>query len=94
MASNQLIVTVDSQHVETRSGEKNGKQWTVSNQAVWCYFTDPTGVADKFPTKIQISLGKGQLAYKNGDYAVCPSSFYRGEYDRLSMRLALTSVTK
>ena len=84
-----LKVSVDSEYVETRTGNKNGKDWSISTQSCWAHFVDPAGVAEKFPTKIQLTLDAGQKPYKTGQYFLNPSSFFRGDFDRLSLRPAL-----
>jgi hypothetical protein len=87
-----LKVSVDSEYVETRSGNKNGKDWSMTSQEVWAHFVDPTGSPQRFPSKIKITLEKDAKPYKPGDYFVNPSSFYRGDFDKLEMRLVLSPL--
>lgn len=87
-----LKVTVESEFVEERKGNKNGKDWAIATQSVWAHFVDPTGVPERFPTKIQLTLDNGQKPYRPGEYIINPSSFYRGDYDRLSIRPSLVPV--
>lgn len=88
-----LRVTVKSEFVERRTGEKNGKPWSMSTQFVWCYFVDQTGVADEFPSKIKLTLEKDAAPYRPGEYILSPSSFYRGDYDSLQSRPTLWPVS-
>lgn len=78
-----LLVTVDSEHTETRGGNKNGKDWEITTQCVWALFVDPAGVADRFPSKIDFMLEKGARPYKPGAYFLNPSSFKRGDFNSL-----------
>lgn len=87
-----LRVTVESEFVERRTGEKNGKSWSMSTQCVWCYFVDQTGVPEKFPSKIKLTLEKDAAPYRPGEYILSPSSFYRGDYDSLQSRPTLWPV--
>lgn len=91
-----LLVVIESEYVEERKGVsvKNGKPWAISNQFAWAYMTDPTGVADKHPTKIKVTLQEGQRAYKPGNYFLHVSSFSRGDYDRLDCSPRLVPVVK
>lgn len=91
-----LLVTIESEYVEERSGVsvKTGKPWSISNQFAWAFMTDPTGVADKHPTKIKVTLAEGQKPYKVGNYFLHTSSFYRGDYDRLDCTPRLHPVLK
>ena len=78
-----LKVSVDSTHIETRGGNKNGKDWEISTQSVWAHLVDATGVVDKFPSKIDFMLEKGARAYPVGEYILNPSSFKRGDFNSL-----------
>lgn len=89
-----LMVTVDSEHTETRNGNKNGKDWTITTQSVWAHLCDPTGVEDKFPSKIDFMLEKDARPYKAGIYILNPSSFKRGDFNSLILsRPTLRAVT-
>lgn len=93
--NNALLVSVESEHTETRSGIKNSKDWEMTTQIVWVSFVDPSGVTDKYPSKIQFVLAKGARPYKVGLYYLNPASFARGDYDSLSFaRPLLTPVQK
>lgn len=87
-----LKVTVESEFVDERKGNKNGKDWAISTQAAWAHFVDPTGVPERFPTKVALQLESGQKPYKSGEYILNPSSFFRGDYDRLSIRPVLHPI--
>lgn len=87
-----LRVSVDSEFVDRKFGDKNGKPWAISTQVVWVYFVDQTGVPDKFPSKIKLLLEKDAAPYRLGEYILSPSSFYRGDYDSLQSRPTLWPV--
>jgi hypothetical protein len=59
-------------------------------QFAWAHFIDGSGVADKFPSKIQLVLDKGQAPYRIGEYVLSSASFYRGDFNNLSMFARLT----
>lgn len=91
--SQSLRVVVDSEFVDRRSGEKNGKPWAMSTQCVWCYFVDQSGVPEKFPSKIKLTLEKDSIPYRPGEYILAPASHYRGDFDSLQTRPTLWPVS-
>lgn len=94
MITEALRITVESGFVTTRSGEKNGKPWSMSTQSCWAYFVDPSGVPDKFPSKIDITLEKDNKGYAIGEYVLSSASFYRGDFNAPMMRVRLAPCTR
>lgn len=89
-----IRIEVKNSQVAERSGEKNGKPWTIRNQTAWAYTFDREGKANDYPLRIEIQLEKDQSAYAPGNYSVAPTSFMVGDYDKLALgRLALIPVT-
>lgn len=82
-----LKVTVESTHVETRSGvsKRNGKPYEMHSQAAWVYLVDPTGVPDKFPTKARFMVDSVDKAYAPGDYVLHPSAFVVNQWGDLEL---------
>lgn len=59
-------VTFSSQATETKSGEKNGKPWSITEQ-------DAIIETSVMKNRCKISLGKGQEPYKVGSYTFDPA---------------------
>lgn len=87
-----LRVVVESEFVDPRSGEKNGKPWAMNVQAAWVYFVDPSGIPDKHPSKVKLTLEKGAPPYRIGEYILAPCSHFRGDFDSLQTRPTLWPV--
>lgn len=92
-----LKVTVDSTHVETKSGvsKRSGKPYEMHTQAAWVYLVDPTGVPDRFPTKARFSVDEVTKPYPLGDYVLHPSAISVNQWGDLEMSFPkLTAARK
>ena len=89
-----IKIEVKTSPVQERSGEKNGKAWSIRTQTGWAYMFDQEGKPLDYPIKIQMQLEKNQQPYAAGNYTISPLSFLVGDFDKLSIgRLTLIPAT-
>lgn len=88
-----MQVEITSAVVNERSGNKNGKDWNIRTQTGYAFIPDQNGCPQPYPQSITIDLKKDQPAYQPGLYQVADSSFFVGDYGKLSIgRLMFSPV--
>lgn len=88
-----MQVEITSDVVNERSGNKNGKDWSIRTQTGYAFIPDDSGRAQPYPESITIDLKKDQLPYKPGRYQVHDASYFVGDYGKLSIgRLMLVPI--
>lgn len=80
--------------VESRSGTKDGRNWN-SNKQVG-YVTLPSL---RYPARFLLELDRDQVPYAPGQYEIDDTSFFVGQYDkltigRLKLRQSISPVSK
>ncbi len=71
--------------VDERSGVKDGKSWTIREQAAWAHLLDENGEPQKYPVACSIPLEKGAAPYLPGFYTLDLRSIYVGDFRRLEL---------
>lgn len=88
-----IKIEIKDQAVETRSGNRNGRDWTMRTQTAWAHTHSRNGNLNAYPERITINLEDGQAPYPIGNYQIAPSSLYVGDFGRLSLgRLVLSPI--
>ena len=86
-----IRIEIVSTAVEEKSGNKNGKDWRIREQAGYAFLVDEQGKPHKYPVACVIPLEKDAPAYQPGFYTLDPKSLYVGDFRRLEIgRLRLT----
>ncbi len=86
-----LKIEVKSTEIETRSGNKGGRDWKIRTQAAYAHIQNRNGTAAPYPEKILLPLdnGNGQRAeqapYGIGIYYLSDSSVYVGDFSALRL---------
>lgn len=81
-----IVIKIESTQVNTKSGAKEGKAWTINFQqcAIAGFYVD--GFPAKYPREMTIQLDeKNPVPYPVGDYVLSPESFYFGDFGRFTM---------
>ena len=71
--------TRDTRYTSKRTGKPD------KEQTVWAFLADRHGNPDPHPTRINVLLSADEKPYEPGDYTLHPSSFYAGDFGKLSM---------
>lgn len=88
-----IKIEIKDQTVETRSGNRNGRDWTMRSQTAWAHTHSRNGNLNAYPERITITLEDGQAPYPVGNYQIAPASLYVGDFGRLSLgRLVLLPI--
>ena len=89
-----MQIEITSTVVNERSGNKNGKDWSIRTQQGYAHILDENGKNKIYPEAINIDLKKDQLVYPAGRYTVSDGSFFVGDYGKLAIgRLTLVLVS-
>lgn len=81
-----IIIDIDSTAVNTKTGSKDGKAWTMNFQQITIsgFFVD--GFASKHPRETTIQLDeKNPTPYQPGKYTIGADAFYFGDYGRFTL---------
>lgn len=86
-----IKVEVKSAEVFTKSGnaKASGKPYEIRTQEGYAFTVGRDGKPRPYPEKVEVPLDKDQQPYKPGVYEISPSSFYVGDFFRLSCFLRL-----
>ena len=93
-----IRISVTSTEVRNQSGiaKTSGKQYSLNFQTVWFHLCDRHGVADPYPTKVEIILEKdasgAALFNAPGDYQLSPSSIYVDQNGKLAISARLIAL--
>lgn len=79
-----IRVEIVSPAFDERSGEKNGKAWTIREQEGYAHVLGQDGKPQKYPVLCSVPLEKDQPPYQPGFYQLDPRSVMVGEYKRLA----------
>ena len=80
-----IRIEVVNPNVDERSGNKNGKNWVIREQAAYAHLLDEHGKAMKYPVACSISLERDAQPYAPGFYTLDPRSIYVGDFRRLEL---------
>lgn len=81
-----LRITVTSEPINVRTGNKDGKQWTRREQSAYAH------IGHAFPARFLISLGETGQPYPPGEYTLDPKSLQVGQYGDLQFGRTLHLV--
>lgn len=88
-----MQIEITSTVINERSGNKNGKDWNIRTQVGYAFIPDEHNKPQPYPESITIDLKKDQPAYPVGRYLVSDSSYFVGDYGKLSIgRLTLAPM--
>ena len=90
-----IIIDIDSTAVNTKTGSKEGKPWTMNFQQITISGFYVDGFASKYPRETTIQLDeKNPVPYQPGKYVVAPDAFYFGDFGRFTLgRIRLQPLT-
>jgi len=78
--------TRDTRYTSKRTGKPD------KEQTVWAFLTDRSGNPDPHPTRINVLMAADDQPYPVGDYTLHPSSFYVGDYGKLTLTTRLAPI--
>ena len=93
-----IRISVKSTEVRNQKGaaKATGKPYNMDFQEAYAYTVDRNGVINPFPEKIELTLehdaNGAALFYPVGDYVPSQSSYYVGDFKRLSFNCRLQPV--
>lgn len=92
-----LVIKVEDEKTETKSGTKDGKAWAIHEQRAYVQLFDSDGQPKKYPTEIRVAVEADDRGipqpYPVGEYTLAPECFYVGKYDSLTLgRLQLVAL--
>lgn len=82
-----IKVEVVSSYIKSVTGTKGdnaGKQFQIPMVEAYACLPE-----ERYPVRIDYSLGKGETAPKPGEYSIGPNSFYVDQYGQLQLRRSL-----
>ena len=80
-----IRIEVVSSTVDERSGNKNGKNWVIREQAAYAHLLDEHGKPTKYPVACSIPLERDAQPYQPGFYTLDARSIYVGDFRRLEL---------
>ena len=86
-----LKIEVKTTEISTRSGNKNGRDWTIRTQEAYAHIQNRNGNPAPYPEKILLNLDNGngsrapQAPYAAGTYYLSDSSIYVGDFSALRL---------
>ena len=80
-----IRIEVVSSTVDERSGNKNGKNWVIREQAAYAHLLDQDGRAMKYPVACSVPLEREAPPYAPGFYTLDMRSIYVGDFRRLEL---------
>ena len=87
-----IRIEVVNTTVDERSGNKNGKNWLIREQAGYAHLLDDHSKPLKYPVACSIPLEKDAPPYQPGFYTLDLRSVYVGDFRRLELgRVKLVS---
>ena len=90
-----IRIEVVSTTVDERSGNKNGKNWTIREQGAYAHLLDDQGKPMKYPVACSVPLDREAPPYQLGFYTLDMRSIYVGDFRRLELgRVRLTPERK
>ena len=80
-----IRIEVVNASVDERSGNKNGKNWVIREQAGYAHLLDDQGKPMKYPVACTLPLEKDAPPYQPGFYMLDARSIYVGDFRRLEL---------
>jgi len=80
-----IKIEIENSQVDERNGVKNGKPWTIREQAAYAHVLDDSGKPGKYPVRCKIGLEDKQAPYAAGLYTFGPQSIIVGDFDKLTL---------
>lgn len=80
-----IIVEVEDTAINTKSGEKNGKPWSMRFQQITFNGHYVEGFPSKHPRESTIQLEDGQAPYPVGRYTLASDSYFFGDFGRFTL---------
>ena len=80
-----IRIEVVNTSVDERSGNKNGKNWVIREQAAYAHLLDDQGKPMKYPVACTLPLEKDAPPYQAGFYTLDARSIYVGDFRRLEL---------
>lgn len=80
-----IKIEIKDPTVETRSGTKNGRDWSMRQQTAYAHTVNRNGTVNAYPEKMIITLNNDQQPYQAGTYTLDPSSLYVGDFNSLRL---------
>lgn len=80
-----IRIEVVSTTVDERHGSKDGRAWTIREQAAYAHLLDENGRPHKYPGACSIPLDRDAPAYAPGFYNLDLRSVYVGDFRRLEL---------
>lgn len=80
-----IKIEIKDSKVTSRSGNKNGRDWSMRTQEAWAHTVSRNGQPNAYPEKISITLEENQNAYEVGNYQLMPASLWVGDYGSLRL---------
>lgn len=80
-----IRIEIKDATVETRSGNRNGRDWTIRSQTAWAFTVGLDGKPNPYPERVSITLEDGSQGYAPGVYTLSPQSLYVGDFGRLTL---------
>lgn len=88
-----IIVEVEDTAINTKSGEKNGKPWSMRFQQITFTGHLVEGFPSKHPRESTIQLEENDKPYPVGTYVIAADSYFFGDFGRFTMgRIKLQPV--
>lgn len=80
-----IKIEIKDATVSTRSGNKNGRDWSMRSQEAWAHTVNRAGNLNPYPEKLSITLEDDQAPYAPGIYQLMPASLYVGDFGSLRL---------
>ena len=80
-----IIVEIEDTAINTKSGTKNDKPWSMRFQQITFTGHLVEGFPSKHPRESTLQLEDGQQPYPVGRYVVAAGSYFFGDFGRFSM---------
>ena len=80
-----IRIEVVNTTVDERSGNKNGKNWVIREQAAYAHLLDDQGKPTKYPVACTLPLEREAQPYQPGFYTLDARSIYVGDFRRLEL---------
>lgn len=80
-----IIVEIENTAINTKSGVKGDKPWSMSFQQITFTGHLVEGFPSKHPRESTIQLEDGQQPYPIGRYVVAADSYFFGDFGRFTM---------
>ena len=86
-----LKIEIKTTEIVTRTGNKNGRDWTIRAQEAYAHIQNRNGTPAPYPEKITLNLDNGngtrapQPPYAVGAYYLSDSSVYVGDFSSLRL---------